>query len=220
MVHIGLVTEGSHDYFMLEPLLSSELQQRGAAGVTFDRLQPTQDATGYYPDGGYTRVIAWCQAHAGNDFDDVLEPLIGNIPKLDGVLVHLDGDAANQVVPYTQAARPQQWNIDTRVRFLTAAIEDWLQLDADQRRRLIVATPVLHTEAWMNASVANTTGPYEVADAKAPFRSRHNRALHPKLAAHYRASGQTAALECARIAGRCLSYRLFQQEIINSILHA
>lgn len=219
MVHIGLVTEGSHDYFMLEPLLSSELQQRGANDVTFDRLQPTQDATGYYPDGGYTRVIAWCQAHAGNDFDDVLEPIIGNIPRLDGVLVHLDGDAASQILPYTQAAHPQQWNIGTRVRFLTAAVEDWLQLDANQRKRLIVAAPVLHTEAWMNASISNTTGPYEVADAKSPFRRRRNKTLYPKLAAHYQAAGQAAALERARIASRCLSYRLFQQEIVNSILY-
>lgn len=199
---------------MMEPLLRAELQKKGRVDITFDRLQPLQDATGYFPDGGWTRVLAWCLENSGDAFDDVLEPLLDNIPRLDGIVIHLDGDAAEHLGQHTQVALPAPLTVLSRVNFLTDVIEEWLRLSAAQRSRLIVAAPVLHTEAWINA--AHSQGSHESVDAKAAFRATRSTTSHPKRASHYEEAGGLAAENLQQIAGRCVSYRLFQQEIISS----
>jgi hypothetical protein len=203
---------------MLEPLLASELAARGHADISFQRLQPVQDATGYYPDGGWTRVVGWCLANAEDNFEVALSGPLANVPDLDAILIHIDGDAAAHLVPHTSAQRPASWTASTRVQFITSAVEDWLKLDTAMRGRVIIAAPVQQTEAWMNAAVRSVLGPYETHEAKTSFRARMDPSGQAKPAAYYGIAGISAGNHRSLISERCISYRRFQDEIERSHL--
>lgn len=213
MPHIGVVMEGSHDYFMLEPLVAKELQLLGHENITFQRLQPTQDATGNYPEGGWTRVVAWCLDNAADNFESALTSVLNGQPDLDGLLIHLDGDAAEHLASYASTPLPQTLTATSRVNYITAAIEEWLDVPDLYRPRIIIAVPVLHTEAWMNAALNFCTPPFEENQAKDIFRSKRDRAISRKLADHYRSQGIKSAQHVDLIYEQCKSYQILRDEI-------
>ena len=190
-VVIGMVAEGTHDYLMLEPAIRVELEQRLNDTVQFRHLQPMPDATGTYSDGGYSQVVTWCSRFAGVGIETFYKPLFAGDRPCDFVVVHMDGDALEDVRSHTSVVFPDPVPPDKRVSIGVRVIEAWLNLSPERRSTLAIAVPVLHSEAWILGAegVANC----EAIDAKALLRSTHSRQAHGTMAVFYGTRAKAAA---------------------------
>ena len=211
MVTVGLVVEGTHDFLMLQPLVTVELRKRTADAISFRHLQPMQDATGSYGGGGWSRVATWCLTNAGANLETFFSPLFANDPGCDLIVIHLDGDALEKLEPHTQIAIPQQpISVQQRVSTLTAIIDRWLSISAQRRSNLAFALPVLHTEAWIVC--AEGIHHCEAIDAKQLFRSTFVPATHGKLAVFYENRSSAVQPVYAHMQ-HSISYQAFSQEV-------
>jgi hypothetical protein len=208
MVTVGLVAEGTHDFIMLEPFIRAELSKKNINNLSFRTLQPTPDETGKMSRGGWARVLTWCQTYAGANIDTFFTPLFAGDPSCDIIVIHLDGDALEQIEPHTSVAIPQNPDPSSRVASLVAAVEEWLNAAPETRRRLVCAIPVQHTEAWVLAAEDNGHD-YSSDDAKAEFRKEHTR--KGGLERFYRQK-VLAATRGAFTPPSCASYQAFAGE--------
>lgn len=213
-MRVGLVAEGTHDFLMLSPLVEAEIKLRFNEEVEFVELQPEQDATGTYSDGGWARVLAWCTLHSGPAINTFLEPLFGNEPQCDVIIIHLDGDALEPCMPHTSiVVPPGPYSVSDRVDLMVEIIENWLSVSAAIRGRLALAIPVMQTEAWIIASVPADPGNSEACDAKATFRANYAGPQSGPLRDFYRAGGISCVGGRDRVLQRCASYDRFVGEI-------
>jgi hypothetical protein len=211
MITIGLVAEGWHDYLMLEPLISAELGRRTTERLSFKHLHPMQDATGSYDRGGWSKVLAWCISNSGDGLETYFTPLFAGDPACDLIVVHLDGDALESLGPHTVVSVPDgPIPVSVRIATLTSIVEDWLKPDPERRRRLALALPVQHTEAWILCAegVVNC----EEVDAKTLFRGTFSRRGGHKLSAFYKRRSNAIRVEEQRME-KSISYQSFCGEL-------
>lgn len=209
-MRIGIVAEGQHDFLMLEPLLRSAARSRGVDDISVIALQPRSDATmGSSADGGWPRVMGWCQRHSAEKLATYFYPLFEDQPAVDVLLLHLDGNAVDLCSFHTARPLPSApYKIGDRFAHLQAVLIEWLSPSAEFSQKLAFAIPTLHTEAWILAALQTIETPYEELDAKDVLRRTFRRPRYEKLALFYgRVSAQSAAME-ERIADRCVSYQL------------
>ncbi|UXR93895.1 hypothetical protein [Agrobacterium tumefaciens] len=211
MLTVGLVAEGTHDYLMLEPFIRRELSKREIDDITFKFLQPYQDATGSMSGGGWPRVVAWCKTHSGTGLETFFTPLFAGDPECDVIIIHVDGDALEMLVPHTavQISIPVPDKV-TRVDTLVAAIEDFLNAPTSCRSKIALALPVLHTEAWILAAENYPQDPCTI-DAKAEFRNSYD-FTQTRLADYYRQK-VAAATGSNWTDPACYSYSKFSSEV-------
>ena len=135
MVTVGLVAEGTHDFIMLESFIKAELAKKGVAEVKIRTPQPTPDETGTMSRGGWTRVLAWCKTHSAEKIDTFFSPLFANDPACDLVVLHVDGDALEHMGSHTTRVIPQDPSVEARVAAVMEAIEEWLDLAPERRKK-------------------------------------------------------------------------------------
>lgn len=162
MAVIGIVAEGTHDFIMLDPFIRAELAKKVGQGITIKALQPAPDATGKMTDGGWGKVMGWCQKYAGAKLETFFKPLFSGDVPCDAIIVHLDGDALEVMAPHTAVVIPSgQLNPDARVKLVVAALEGILS-PAARRNKVAFAVPVLHTEAWVLAAENSHPSPASI----------------------------------------------------------
>lgn len=206
-VTVGLVVEGTHDFVMLSPFIVEELKKRGATEVIFKKLQPTPDETGKMTEGGWTKVLAWCQTYGGTNIETFFTPLFADDPACDIIIIHMDGDALEQIAPHTDVAIPETPDVQTRVDTITLAISKWLA-SPSRDEKLAYAIPVLQTEAWVLA-VSDPGSTFNALDAKAAFRSEHTG--RGRLHGYYEAK-VSQAFASGFVPPKCDSYTSFQTQ--------
>lgn len=208
MVNVGLVVEGPHDVIMLSPIIAYEFKKRRNEEVNFIPIQPTQDASGAYGHGGWTKVMAWCLANSGANLQSQFEPLFAGDPRLDLIVIHLDGDALDLVrgcVP--SPLPPSNASVPDRMVGLEAAVASWLQPSEESRKRLLMAFPTMQTECWILAAEGHVQTSEHV-NAKDIFRANHrpDRSVTPL----YRKRVRDAAPGFGNIGQICQSYGHFE----------
>lgn len=215
MLTIGLVAEGAHDFIMLEPFIRREVRRRTGREIRFRKLQPAPDQTGTMADGGWSRVIAWCKLYAGDAIETFFTPVFAGDVPCDVIIVHLDGDALEEVRAHTTVIIPSPVpSIEVRLCVLTEVLEECLAASPDSRRRIALALPVLQTEAWMLAAEGDS-GRVEGIDAKREFRRsyrQHSGGMAKKYTSRVRNIGANPNAEV------CISYQRFVSEVNNLVI--
>lgn len=209
---IGMVAEGSHDFVMLEPLIKAEFFKRGISDVAFKPLQPLVDATGASTtDGGWGQVLSWCKRYEGSKIQTFFKPLFANEQACDAVILHLDGDALEEIVPKTSITIPVPIsNNKQRSSLVVDCLLDVIKSPIEFSERLAFAVPVQHTEAWL-VSMNNNGQDCSVGDAKSIFRNGYN-FKSEKLLNFYKRT--TAACVAAGGKPACGSYEHFEEQLL------
>lgn len=207
MITVGLVAEGTHDFIMLRPLISAELKKRGIEEIQFRALQPTPDETGKMSEGGWTKVLAWCQTYNGMNIETFFTPLFAGDPPCDVIIIHMDGDALECVEPHTTKQIPENPPITERVAVVVDILEEWLSTPKERKSKIAFAVPVLQTEAWILA-VEDGSKSYHDVDAKSEFRKTHSG--RGRFEAYYMRK-VTAACTGEFQLPTCPSYRAFAE---------
>lgn len=138
---VGFVCEGSTDYVVLRAIA-----ERVLGPIDARCLQPVVDALDRQARGGrggWSEVRAWCEQQAS--LDGVFAPLVGDA--LDVLVIAIDLDIAVQAGLEKHPANLSAYDATA----LCATIKSWLPQPID--RRVIVAIPVMSTEAWVLASL-------------------------------------------------------------------
>ncbi|WP_185982634.1 hypothetical protein [Aureimonas mangrovi] len=199
---------------MLRPIIEYEFKERWSEDVNFIPIQPVQDASGAYGNGGWTRVMAWCLANSGANLQSLFEPLFAGDPRLDVILIHLDGDALDLVRNSVQCSLPpSNATVPDRMAGLETAVTSWLQPDQDLRKRLILAFPTMQTECWILAAEGHAQTS-EAINAKVVFRANHraDRSVTPL----YKKRVRDAAAGFANISQLCQSYAHFEAGVAST----
>lgn len=172
MVTVGLVAEGVHDFFMLDPFIRKVLSDRIGTTIRYRNLQPMPDQTGNLGDGGWSRVIAWCKNNAGDRLETFFTPLFAGEQPCHAIVVHLDGDALEVVGSHTSVVIPSDVrDVSQRVTLLSDVLKECLSLHESRRRKIAFAIPVLQTEAWILAA-EGFVGDVEAINSKNEFRKK------------------------------------------------
>lgn len=212
MLNLGLVVEGRHDNVMLSPLISAELERLGVSDVRITNIHPSSDETGSIPDGGWKKTMTWLKENSGDNLNTYFVPLFATAPAYDAIIVHLDGDALQHVCNGSSVECPSlPTTVKQRVECIAKAIEEWAEFGL-HRDKAVFAVPVNSTEAWILASEASHHD-IETMDAKAEFRRSFSRERHGNLQSFYAMRSDIAKGYLDRIAGQCISYTMFRDQL-------
>lgn len=212
MITVGLVAEGPHDFIMLAPLIRAEFKKKSSEELSFRKLQPQVDATGATTEGGWGRVVGWCQRYAGNQLSTFFEPLFSDELPCDAVIVHMDGDALEMISKHLGVQiSTGTISIGDRVDMIVKILEDIIALNSEQRKGLAFAIPVQHTEAWMLSASPKHQGDFSNKEAKKIFRNQYDFRKKKKLKQYY----EEKTVECTNNGElpSCVSYKKFQDEV-------
>lgn len=151
---LGLVCEGSHDFFVLRGLLEDRSIKKLGKKATVEAFHPTIDATSRQVGaGGYDQVKIWCLRNSGTIFQSYLNaPIFQNSPTYDAIIIHLDGDVIEKSPWFTPVQKAEVLGSTTkRIKLIRDEIEGWLgQYD---NNKLVCAVPVQHTDTWVLGSI-------------------------------------------------------------------
>jgi hypothetical protein len=211
MTVVGVVAEGVHDYPTIEKLAEISLPSTFIRPLKFRRLQPDADASnGGHPDGGWARVIGWCRRYCSDGLSTLFSPIEEDDEPCEAIIIHLDGDAVNPCSNFSaEGPLPNGCPATDRVEKLNRMVFEWLAPDANHSRRLVVAVPVMDTEAWIMAALDPTTPDWETrTDAKTRFRGLKPRTR--SVADHYEYSATAVAAGVQHIRQQCTSFTRFE----------
>lgn len=220
MVSVGIVCEGSHDYFFLVPIIDKILADRGIVGTTFSALQPTIDATSKQIDGGgYQAVYQWVLSNNGDGLRKYFErTLFATSTLYDLMIIHLDGDVADISSEFENSRFYKPFSsIDDRV----TAIADWIR-DASAAaspflERLILAVPTLQTEAWIVAALRPNAQHIENRNRKKATKRFLRQRYTGSALDQVRAAAQDARNQVNNMKARCRSFELFFDDLSAAI---
>jgi hypothetical protein len=211
---VGVVAEGSHDYFALREFILTDLPANYARPIVFKYLQPAIDATSAQNGtGGWPSVIAWCQSHSGSNIETYFTPVSASDPACDLILIQLDGDALEPAFAATAIQVPlQPISPSDRAQALEQQIVAWLSPTSQRLAQLRFAMPVMQTEAWVLAAIQPNAQAWEsLADCKTPFRALCPNGL--KMKNHYEQSAVAAAANSAAVPTQSVSFSRFKSNL-------
>lgn len=217
MATIGVVCEGSHDFFFLKPVIEKILSDRGHHDSVVSPLQPAIDATSsQVGQGGYVSVIQWIANNGGPGLSKFFQPaLFRTSIQYDAIILHVDGDIPEicedfKLSPYFGHFA----DIDERVFAISSWLLSFAKIEPAFSSNMIAAIPVLQTEAWVIGALRPGHANIETRNLKKAtkrilFREFRGSGLHQVKRAGSHAAGQIPPL-CST----CLSFGIFYNKIV------
>jgi hypothetical protein len=215
-VRVGIVCEGIHDFPMLSSLISELASEAGITDIECDPLQPTPDASSKKSgDGGWPKVVSWCQANSGRALDTYLRaPLFDGEAVYDFIVVHLDGDIAQVCAERFGEPIGIDPQVDERVQALTNLISTWLAPPAEHLQKIKPAVPTQKTESWILAGLSANTHDWESVESKSILLDETGFLDgRPGKADHYRYLAGQLKGRAGTIRARCRSFELFAAQV-------
>lgn len=217
-MRIGVICEGSNDFVVLQELAQKIAERSDVRIAVFDAIQPQIDATSQISGGGWGRVKGWCVQNSGGGLRKYLDqPLFATSAQYDLLLIHIDGDVSDILEePPFQGYRTADSDILTTVTIVKSTIKNvWLNIAPDIDNKVVVAVPVLHTDAWIAAS-------HNEADCEtSPTKDRVQQRVLPLYSGRkrdkYRDAAQKCAMDLEKLLVDCISFRAFYVELSKSL---
>lgn len=216
MVSIGVVCEGSHDFYFLAEVADELLKSKGHSGNSFESLQPRVDATSMQIDGGgYEAVHQWLIANRQIGLKKFFEPALFATSKVyDAIIVQLDGDVADISADFKTSVYSDAFsNVGDRVRAIKSWICESIQAEPAYALSIISAVPTLQMEAWIVAGLR----PFAIHVENKPRKGATKRFLRARFQGNaveqVRAAGKEARAHIPSMRSRAASFDSFCSDL-------
>ncbi|WP_146218081.1 MULTISPECIES: hypothetical protein [unclassified Caulobacter] len=215
MKRVGVVCEGANDFPAIAVLVRDLFHDRYGEEAQCFPLQPAADASSRSGDGGWTKVIAWCEANSGSGLNTYLRaPLFEGEEVYDIIVLHLDGDIAEEYAVKNGMIIGDVITVEARVGFLSGELIRIAVGVSDHLNKLKAAIPTQKTESWMLAAISSQIHDWEAVESKSILLAETGFFQGKRKSEHYREMSDLMSGKGDLVRERCRSFELFCDQFL------
>lgn len=218
MVSVGIICEGSHDYFYLVEVLDEILSGQGLSNNSFAALQPKVDATSMQIDGGgggYEAVYQWLISNRQVGLRKYFQPTLFETSELyDIIVVQMDGDVADISHDFIHSGFNYNFlSVSDRVTALKSWISSTAQAEPAYANSIISAIPTLQMEGWIVAGLQPNAQHIEERSRKRAAKRFLRKKFKGNAVEQVKQAGYASRSQINTMRLRSMSFNIFAQDL-------